>query len=220
MAKAIQERNVHYSEYSAAEELANAITHGIGVALSVAGLVILLIMAINTGDPWRIASFTVYGVSLICMYLASTLYHSIRNPRAKYLLKIFDHCAIYLLIAGTYTPILLVSMQSSLAWTLFGLIWGCAFAGICFKMFFIKRFELLSTLMYVGMGWLSVMAWDDLVASLPTGAFALLVAGGLTYTAGVVFYRWEKLPYNHAIWHGFVMGGSVCHFLVMALYLG
>ncbi|GAA5530326.1 hemolysin III family protein [Herpetosiphon gulosus] len=220
MAKAIEERNVHYSEYSAAEELANAITHGIGVALSVAGLVILLIMAINTGDPWRIASFTVYGVSLICMYLASTLYHSIRNPRAKYLLKIFDHCAIYLLIAGTYTPILLVSMQSSLAWTLFGLIWGCAFAGICFKMFFIKRFELLSTLMYVGMGWLSVMAWDDLVASLPTGAFALLVAGGLTYTAGVVFYRWEKLPYNHAIWHGFVMGGSVCHFLVMALYLG
>ncbi|ABX03455.1 MAG TPA: hemolysin III [Herpetosiphon sp.] len=220
MAKAIEERNVHYSEYSAAEELANAITHGIGVALSVAGLAILLIMAINTGDPWRIASFTVYGVSLICMYLASTLYHSIRNPRAKYLLKIFDHCAIYLLIAGTYTPILLVSMQSSLAWTLFGLIWGCAFAGICFKMFFIKRFELLSTLMYVGMGWLSVMAWDDLVASLPTGAFALLVAGGLTYTAGVVFYRWEKLPYNHAIWHGFVMGGSVCHFLVMALYLG
>ncbi|MCA0354587.1 MAG: hemolysin III family protein [Chloroflexi bacterium] len=220
MAKAIEERNVHYSEYSAAEELANAITHGIGVALSVAGLVILLIMAINTGDPWRIASFTVYGVSLICMYLASTLYHSISNPRAKYLLKIFDHCAIYLLIAGTYTPILLVSMQSSLAWTLFGLIWGCAFAGICFKMFFIKRFELLSTLMYVGMGWLSVMAWDDLVASLPTGAFALLVAGGLTYTAGVVFYRWEKLPYNHAIWHGFVMGGSVCHFLVMALYLG
>ena len=220
MAKAIEERNVHYSEYSAADELANAITHGIGVALSVAGLAILLIMAINTGDPWRIASFTVYGVSLICMYLASTLYHSIRNPRAKYLLKIFDHCAIYLLIAGTYTPILLVSMQSSLAWTLFGLIWGCAFAGICFKMFFIKRFELLSTLMYVGMGWLSVMAWDDLVASLPTGAFALLVAGGLTYTAGVVFYRWEKLPYNHAIWHGFVMGGSVCHFLVMALYLG
>lgn len=220
MAQATQERKVHYSEYSAAEELANAITHGIGVALSVAGLVILLIMAINTGDPWRIASFTVYGVSLICMYLASTLYHSIHNPRAKYLLKIFDHCAIYLLIAGTYTPILLVSMQSSLAWTLFGLIWGCAFAGICFKMFFIKRFELLSTLMYVGMGWLSVMAWDDLVASLPTGAFALLVAGGLTYTAGVVFYRWEKLPYNHAIWHGFVMGGSVCHFLVMALYLG
>lgn len=220
MAKAIQERNVHYSEYSAAEELANAITHGIGVALSVAGLVILLVMAINTGDPWRIASFTVYGLSLICMYLASTLYHSIRNPRAKYLLKIFDHCAIYLLIAGTYTPILLVSLQSSLAWTLFGLIWGCAFAGICFKLFFIKRFELLSTLMYVGMGWLSVMAWDDMVASLPGGAFALLVAGGLTYTAGVVFYRWEKLPYNHAIWHGFVMGGSVCHFLVMALYLG
>ncbi len=220
MAKAIQERNVHYSEYSAAEELANAITHGIGVALSVAGLVILLIMAINTGDPWRIASFTVYGLSLICMYLASTLYHSIRNPRAKYLLKIFDHCAIYLLIAGTYTPILLVSLQSSLAWTLFGLIWGFAFAGICFKLFFIKRFELLSTLMYVGMGWLSVMAWDDMVASLPKGAFALLVAGGLTYTAGVIFYRWEKLPYNHAIWHGFVMGGSVCHFLVMALYLG
>ncbi|MBM7842832.1 MULTISPECIES: PAQR family membrane homeostasis protein TrhA [Herpetosiphon] len=220
MAKAIQERNVHYSEYSAAEELANAITHGIGVALSVAGLVILLVMAINTGDPWRIASFTVYGLSLICMYLASTLYHSIRNPRAKYLLKIFDHCAIYLLIAGTYTPILLVSLQTSLAWTLFGLIWGCAFAGICFKLFFIKRFELLSTLMYVGMGWLSVMAWDDMVASLPGGAFALLVAGGLTYTAGVIFYRWEKLPYNHAIWHGFVMGGSVCHFLVMALYLG
>ncbi|XSG76071.1 PAQR family membrane homeostasis protein TrhA [Herpetosiphon llansteffanensis] len=220
MAKAMQERNVHYSEYSAAEELANAITHGIGVALSVAGLVILLIMAINTGDPWRIASFTVYGLSLICMYLASTLYHSIRNPRAKYLLKIFDHCAIYLLIAGTYTPILLVSLQTSLAWTLFGLIWGCAFAGICFKLFFIKRFELLSTLMYVGMGWLSVMAWDDMVASLPGGAFALLVAGGLTYTAGVIFYRWEKLPYNHAIWHGFVMGGSVCHFLVMALYLG
>ncbi|WP_110513283.1 PAQR family membrane homeostasis protein TrhA [Herpetosiphon llansteffanensis] len=220
MAKAMQERNVHYSEYSAAEELANAITHGIGVALSVAGLVILLVMAINTGDPWRIASFTVYGLSLICMYLASTLYHSIRNPRAKYLLKIFDHCAIYLLIAGTYTPILLVSLQTSLAWTLFGLIWGCAFAGICFKLFFIKRFELLSTLMYVGMGWLSVMAWDDMVASLPGGAFALLVAGGLTYTAGVIFYRWEKLPYNHAIWHGFVMGGSVCHFLVMALYLG
>ena len=215
----IAHSRICFSEYTPAEEAANAITHGIGAVLSVIGLIVLVVMAAASGDAWRVVSFSIYGSTLIAAYLASTLYHSLTHPRTRYIFKILDHCSIYLLIAGTYTPILLLSLHGAWSWILMSVIWGLAFLGIGFKVFFVRRFELVSTLAYIGMGWLAVTAWGELSRSLPAGAMRLLIAGGLVYTVGVVFYRWDRLPYNHAIWHGFVIGGSLCHFLTMALYL-
>lgn len=207
------------SAYTPAEEIANAVTHGIGTALSVAGLTLLVVLATLTGDPWRIVSFSIYGSTLIGLYLASTLYHSVPNPRAKYILKVLDHCAIYLLIAGTYTPILMLSLRGVWSWALMGIIWALAIVGIVLKVMFISRFERLSTFTYVAMGWLCIMAWGELSRSMPAGGIRWLIIGGVVYTAGVIFYCWDRLPYNHAIWHGFVLGGSICHFLTMALYV-
>ncbi len=208
-----------FSDYTPAEEIANAITHGIGTLLSIIGLIVLVVMAALSGDAGRIISFSIYGSTLIAAYLASTLYHSLRHPRTRYIFKILDHCSIYLLIAGTYTPILLLSLSGAWSWILMSVVWGLALLGIAFKIFFVRRFELVSTLAYIGMGWLAVTAWGELSRNLPAGGMRLLIIGGVVYTAGVVFYRWDRLPYNHAIWHGFVMGGSLCHFLTMAVYL-
>lgn len=208
------------SYYSWPEEVANAITHGLGLVLSLVGLVVLLMLAASSGGLRTIVSVSVFGLALICLYVASTLYHAISHPRAKYLLKICDHCAIYVLIAGTYTPITLIWVRGVWGWTLFGTVWALAVLGVGFKMLFIGRFEKLSTLMYVAMGWLCVIAWSRITNTVPTGALGLLIAGGVTYTVGVPFYLWDRLPFNHAIWHGFVLGGSVCHFLTIALYLG
>lgn len=206
------------SYYTVAEEIANAITHGIGVALSIAGLVIMIVLAASV-SAISVVSVSIFGATLILLYLASTLYHAITHPRLKYVLNIVDHCAIYLLIAGTYTPIALIWMRGAWGWAIFGTIWGLALVGIIFKMFFIGRFELVSTLMYVAMGWLCVIAWRHMTLTMPAGSMGLLIAGGITYTIGVPFYLLDRLPFNHAIWHGFVLGGSICHFLTVALYL-
>jgi hemolysin III len=201
------------------EEIANSVTHGIGLALSLVGLAVLVALAVLRGGALHVVSCTVYGVTLVAMYAASTLYHSARSPRAKRALKVLDHCCIYLLIAGTYTPFMLVTLRGGWGWTLFGLVWGLSAFGVVFKVFMGHRFRLASTLTYLAMGWLVVVAIEPLVALTPGGAILWLVAGGLAYTAGTVFYMWRRLPYNHAIWHLFVLGGSVCHYFAVVLYV-
>lgn len=210
---------VWQGSYGLAEEIANGVTHGLGAVLSVVGLVVLLLQARQTPDLWLTVSVSIYGASLIALYLCSTLYHSIPNARAKYWLKLLDHCAIYLLIAGTYTPFLLVNMRGQTGWTLFAIVWGLALTGICLKLIFHHRFKALSVITYLGMGWLMVFAGSELAAKVAPGGVKLIAAGGLVYTLGVVFYLVKKIPYHHAIWHLFVLGGSVCHFLAVLHYV-
>jgi len=209
----------NHKSYSRGEEIANAVTHGIGTGLSVAGLTLLVVLAILYGDVSQIVSFSIYGSSLIVLYLASTLYHSFQNPPVKQVFRIIDHSAIYLLIAGTYTPFLLLCMRGAWRWALLGVVWGLAIMGIVFKAFFTNRFRKVSVLAYILMGWLCVIALREMLATIPSGGLVLLVAGGVIYTAGIVFYVWKRVPYNHAIWHLFVMGGSICHYLAILLYL-
>ncbi|WP_072569837.1 MULTISPECIES: PAQR family membrane homeostasis protein TrhA [unclassified Enterobacter] len=207
--------------YSVAEEVANSISHGIGLVFGIVGLVLLLVQAVdNNASATAITSFSVYGSSMIVLYLASTLYHAIPHPRAKVWLKKFDHCAIYLLIAGTYTPFLLVGLDSPLARGLMIVIWSLALLGILFKLTIAHRFEVLSLITYLAMGWLSLVVIYEMVMKLAVGSVTLLAVGGLVYTLGVIFYACQRIPYNHAIWHGFVLGGSVCHFLAIYLYIG
>ncbi len=201
------------------EELANSITHGVGLALSLAGFVVLLILAVLRGGIWQILGCTVYGASLVFLYASSTLYHSARSSRLKRILKVVDHSAIYLLIAGTYTPFTLVLLRGGWGWTLFGVVWGLSLLGILFKAFFVDHLQILSTAAYVAMGWLAVIALKPLLAHVPMGGVLWLLAGGLLYTAGVVFYAWRRLPYHHAIWHGFVLAGSICHYFAVLLYV-
>ncbi len=201
--------------YSRGEEIANSVTHGIGAALAVAGLSILVVLAVIYGDVTRIVSFSIYGSSLILLYLASTLYHSIQHREAKKVLRIFDHASIYVLIAGTYTPFLLVAIQGTLGWTLFAVVWGLALLGVAWKIFFIGRLEVLATIVYVLMGWMCLLLFKEMLLKVPPWGVAFLITGGVVYTLGVIFYAWEKLPYNHAIWHLFVLGGSVFHFLAI-----
>lgn len=201
------------------EEVANTITHGIGVGFSITGLVLLVVRAALYGDAWQVVSFSIYGASLILLYLASTLYHGIRSPRVKALFRIFDHSAIYLLIAGTYTPFLLVTLRGPWGWSLFGAVWGFAIIGIILKSMFGPKYEILSTIFYLLMGWVVVVAIKPLLAALPFGGLMWLVAGGLAYSLGVIFYAWEKLPYNHAIWHGFVLAGSFFHFFAVFFHI-
>jgi len=201
--------------YSLGEEIANSITHGLGTGLSVAGLTALVLLAALYGDVWQIVGFSIYGSTLIVLYLASTLYHGFQNPRAKRVFRIIDHAAIFLLIAGTYTPFLLISMRGVWGWTLLGIVWGLALLGVGFKVFFTHRFPVGSTLAYVLMGWLGVVAWKEAVARIPAGGLIWLGLGGVAYTVGVIFYAWKRLPYNHAIWHLFVLAGSICHYLAV-----
>ncbi|MBN2503161.1 MAG: hemolysin III family protein [Anaerolineales bacterium] len=202
-------------QYSPKEELANSITHGIGVVLSIVGLVVLVMQAVERGDAWHIVSYSIFGASLILLYLASTLYHSIPNPTWKKVLKRFDHSAIFLLIAGTYTPFLLVTLRGAWGWSLFGVIWALTITGLVLKIGFIARFEKLTLGLYILMGWLVVIAIKPMLSSLALGSLIALLVGGIAYTSGVVFYVWKKLPFNHAIWHGFVMIGSVAHFIAV-----
>ncbi len=201
------------SSQSIGEEIANSITHGIGAALAIAGLVLLVVFSSLYGDVWRIVTFSIYGSTLIILYLASTLYHSFTNPKVKHFFKIMDHISIYLLIAGTYTPIALTAMRGPWGWTIFGLIWGMAIAGIISKLFFVDRFEFLSVLFYLAMGWLIVIAIKPMVAMVPMGMIVWLVIGGLCYTFGVIFFAMRRMPYHHAVWHLFVLGGSISHFM-------
>lgn len=197
------------------EELANIITHGIGLVFSIIGFVILLVLALMHGGPWQIAGCAIYGATLVSLYAASTLYHGVPSPRLKRALLIFDHCAIYLLIAGTYTPFLLVNLRGPWGWSLFGVMWGLGLAGILFKLWFADRFPIMSTSLYVVMGWVGVVAVKPILAHVPATGLLWLFIGALMYMLGVVFYALKKIPYNHAIWHLFVMAGSTCHYFAI-----
>ncbi|MEK3921914.1 MULTISPECIES: PAQR family membrane homeostasis protein TrhA [Paenibacillus] len=205
--------------YSRREEVANAVTHGIGAALSVAALVILIVFSSMKGTAWHVVSFTIYGITMLLLYTSSTLVHAWKDGKVKDLFEIFDHSSIYLFIAGSYTPLLFIAVRGTLGWTLFGIIWGIALFGVIFKAFFTKKFLFMSTIFYIAMGWLIVIAWQPLMATIPTGGIVLLVAGGLMYTLGTLFYVWRGFPYHHAIWHLFVLAGSILHFFMVLLYL-
>ena len=213
-----KEINSHRPQ-SLGEEIANSVTHGIGAALSVAALVILVVFASLYGDTWRVVSFSVYGATLFLLYLASTLYHSFTNPRIKQFFRILDHSSIYLLIAGTYTPVTLISMRGPWGWTLFGLIWVMAIAGIISKIFIIGKFKIVSVLFYVIMGWFILIAFKPMLQMVPKGLIVWIFIGGVCYTFGLIFYALKKIPYFHFIWHLFVLGGSISHFFGMLLYL-
>ncbi len=204
--------------YTIAEEVANAITHGIGIVLSVVALVLLVVFATQGGDIWRIVSVSIFGSTLILLYAASTLYHALPQPQVKRMLRVVDHGAIYLLIAGTYTPFLLGDMRGPWGWSLFGLLWGAALSGIIFKIFFVGRFNFIATMLYLAMGWTVVVALKPALEMIPLAALILMAIGGLAYTSGVAFYLWDRLPYNHAIWHLFVLTGSAFHFAAIIGY--
>lgn len=209
----------NHEKYTLGEEIANSITHGIGALLSLAGLIILIIFSALKGSPLQTFSVIVYGTSLFLLYLASTLYHSIQHKKAKQILEIIDHSSIYLLIAGTYTPFTLVTLNGKIGWTIFITVWILALIGIILKPFFIKKFRILSTLLYIAMGWMIIFAIKPLIANLPASGIRWLVVGGLLYTIGAVFYIWRKIPYGHMIWHLFVLGGSISHFIAVFFYV-
>lgn len=206
--------------YSLAEEIANSISHGIGCIFGIVGLVLLLTQAVEMrADVTAITSYSLYGGSMILLFLASTLYHAIPHQKAKPWLKKFDHCAIYLLIAGTYTPFLMVGLKSPLAQGLMAVIWSLALIGIIFKLTIAHRFKVLSLVTYLSMGWLSLVVIYQLATRLSAGGVWLLAAGGIVYSLGVIFYVSRRIPYNHAIWHGFVLGGSILHFCAIYFYV-
>jgi hemolysin III len=197
------------------EELANSLTHGLGLTLSIAGFLVMVVLAAMRGSAWRIVSCAMYGVTLILLYAASTLYHSLHSRRLRRILKVCDHSAIYLLIAGTYTPFLLVNLRGGWGWSLFGVIWGLAMAGILFKVWFVEHLVVASTVVYLAMGWLALLAIKPMLHAVPLSGILWLVAGGVMYSVGVVFFACKKVPYNHAIWHGFVLAGSTCHYFAV-----
>lgn len=197
------------------EEFANTFTHGAGALAALVGGTVLVSLAALHGNGWQVASAIVFSTCLLLLYLASTLYHSFQQPLLKSRLKVFDHCAIYLLIAGTYTPFTLIGLRGPWGWGLFAAIWTLALAGVVFKLFFTGRFKRLSTLIYVAMGWLVLVAIKPVLEALDGWTFGWLVAGGLFYTLGTVFYHRQSIPYSHAIWHLFCIGGSVCHYIAV-----
>jgi hemolysin III len=197
------------------EEIANAITHGVGALASAAAGAVLVTLATLSGTRLQMISAIVFCSSLLLLYTASTLYHAIPSAKAKRRLKVCDHCAIYMLIAGTYTPFALIGLSGAVGWWLFGVAWGLAIVGITFKLFFTGRFKLFSTLVYIGMGWMSLFAIRPMLVSIPVSALIWLLAGGIAYTAGTLFYHNERLRYSHAVWHLFVLAGSACHFIAV-----
>lgn len=197
---------------AAIEEIANTLTHGIGLLLAIGGLVVLLYLSLTLGTRAHLWSTAIYGASLVALYGASTLYHSVRDPVRKRVLRVVDHCAIYLLIAGSYTPFMLVNLRGAWGWTLFGIVWSLALLGLIFKLFFTGRFERLSLGIYLGMGWLAILAVRPMIEHVPPLGLLLVVIGGLLYTGGTWFYARDHLPFNHAVWHLFVLGGSACHY--------
>jgi hemolysin III len=197
------------------EEIANAITHGLGALMAIAALVILTVFSAIKGNAWHIVSFSVFGATLVILYLASTLYHSLTNEKVKILFRKFDHMSIYLLIAGTYTPFCLTVLNNWVGWTLFGIVWGSAILGIVVKAFFTGKKELLSTILYVVMGWVALFAIKPLYDSVSLTSFILLMAGGVFYTAGTYFFTKDRIKYFHSIWHLFVLAGSTFHFFAV-----
>ncbi len=204
------------SQYTPTEELFHSITHGAGAALAVAGIVLLTAQG---GDAWHTVSFSIYGASLTLLFLASTLYHSFREERLKRFFRHFDHLSIFLLIAGTYTPVTLISLRGPWGWTLFGLIWGFALGGIVYELLFLGRYRRITVAIYLGMGWLALIAVKPMLTMIPHGLFWWLLAGGLFYSGGVFFYVRKKMRYHHVLWHLFVLIGSGCHFLGFYFYL-
>jgi hemolysin III len=198
------------------EELASALTHGFGLVASAAGAAVLVAASILRGDVWSIVSSAVFGATLVLLYAASTLYHAARDSRTRARLQVFDHCAIYLLIAGTYTPFTLIGLRGGWGWGLFSVVWVLAVAGVIFKLFFTGRFPRLSTALYLGMGWMVLVAAGPMLENVPVGTLLWLAAGGLAYTAGTIFYHARRIPYAHAIWHLFVLAGSICHYVAVA----
>lgn len=202
-------------EETLSEEIASALTHGLGAAAALAGGAVLITLAALYGDGWQLSAAIVFGITLLLLYVASTLYHAIQHPVTKGRLKIFDHCAIYLLIAGTYTPFTLIGLRDTVGWWLFGTIWALAFFGVIFKLFYTGRFQLISTIVYIAMGWLIVVAAKPAMKALDPWTFGWLLGGGVAYTLGTFFYHRPKMPYSHAVWHMFVIAGSVCHYIAV-----
>ena len=205
--------------YSLGEEIASSVIHGLGILFSIVGLGVLTACATEFGNGWHIVSVSIFGGSMIVMYTASTLYHSIQVPRAKAVMRVLDHSSIFLLIAGTYTPFTLVSLHGPWGWSLFTVIWGLAIGGIIVEVSPLRRWRVLLVGLYVGMGWAIVVAANPLMANVASGGLKLLVAGGLCYTLGIIFYVWRKLRFNHAIWHLFVLAGTALHFFAVLFYV-
>ena len=201
------------------DEIVNSLTHLLGAAAALAGLVVIVVFASMKGDPWRIVSFSIYGTTLFSLYLISTLYHSLQG-RAKKVFRILDHQAIYLLIASTYTPFTLVTLRGAWGWALFGVIWGVAIVGFILDALPQKGLRIIPVIIYILMGWLVVIALDPLLENLPEAGFKWLAFGGVLYTAGIVFYALsDRFTYAHGIWHLFVLGGSVCHYVSILFYV-
>ncbi|MEW6441070.1 MAG: hemolysin III family protein [bacterium] len=207
--------------YSRAEEIASSLLHGIGLALSLLALAVLVTFAALHGDVRRVISFSIYGTTLALLYFSSTMYHGTRSAKTKRIFRVLDHSAIFLLIAGSYTPFTLVKLGGGWGWSLFGIVWGLAVLGICLEVFRCNRTrpKWPSMVLYVGMGWLMIVAAKPLAAAVPTGGLVWLGIGGLAYTSGLLFYAWKRLPFSHSIWHLFVLAGSACHFLSIFLYV-
>jgi len=205
--------------FSLSEEILHSVTHGIAAGLAIVGLTLLVVLAVINGNVYQIVSFSIFGSTLVLLYLASTLYHGFQNPRLKRKFKIFDHASIYLLIAGTYTPFLLIALRGTTGWTLLVVVWGIALAGVIYKILFIERFQVLSVVSYILLGWLCVFVFKEMLVSIPMGGIIWLVVGGLFYMVGVIFYALQKIPYMHVVWHFFVLGGSICHYIAVLFYL-
>ncbi|MCB5253956.1 MAG: hemolysin III family protein [Candidatus Cloacimonadaceae bacterium] len=197
------------------EEITNAVTHGIGVGFAIAALVILVVYAARISDTWKIVSYSIYGGTLITLFLSSTLYHAFTHPYIKRFFRILDHSSIFLLIAGTYTPVTIGTMRGGWGWTMFGLIWGLTIAGICLKIFAMRKLKWISTVIYLLMGWIMIIAIKPLLACVSSTFITWILIGGAAYSLGVIFYIARKMPYHHAIWHLFVLIGSICHFIAM-----
>jgi hemolysin III len=210
---------VQANKYSASEEIANSVTHGIGALLSICGLVALIVFASRYGGTRDVIANAIFGLTLIFSYFASTFYHAVSNIRTKKTLKVVDHIAIYFLIAGTYTPFTLISLRGAWGWSLFVIIWGLAFVGVILKLTMLSRIAKVSTLVYLLMGWIILIAIKPLLAVVAPQGMLLLLSGGVAYSIGVVFYVWKTLPYSHAIWHLFVLAGSLFHFLAIFYYV-
>lgn len=217
----IQRKKQRHSRFRSAmrHEIANMLTHGIGLGLAVAGTAFLVPRAVALHDGFRVVSYSIFGASMVFLYLASSLYHALWHPQIKKIMRRLDHGAIFFAIAGTYTPILLVTLRGPLGWTFFGIVWGLAVLGIAFKMIYGHRYEAVSLTAYILMGWLVVFMIKPVYVALSGAGLWLLLAGGISYTAGTIFYAMPRLPYHHMIWHLFVLGGSVCHFLCIYLYV-
>ena len=215
----MKQQKIITQQYSNLEEKLNVWSHAFGIFLSIIALVLLMTKAIEKGNIWMMISFPIFGISLILLYLASTLYHSAKDPSKRFKLNIFDHAAIYVLIAGSYTPFTLVSLNGETGWFIFSIVWILAFTGIILKLFFTGRFKVLSTAMYVLMGWLIIFYFKELTANLHSDGVFYLILGGVFYTIGAVLYSIKKIKFNHAIFHVFVLGGSFCHFLSVYLYI-